>query len=105
MNDPTLEHIFPCAYCHIIRFHLIFISFVCVGTIVGVSVAIIIVLFAIQQFGTNTIGYAFAPIMVVFFAFNSGVGVYNIITYSPSIFKACRILQPLYLSRNCVMEE
>lgn len=60
------------------------------GTIVGVSVAILLVLFGIQQFGTNTIGYAFAPVMVVFFLFNSGIGAYNIFKYSPSIFKVTK---------------
>ena len=57
------------------------------GTIVGVSVAILVVLFAVQQFGTSKIGYAFAPIMATFLGFNSVIGVYNIAKYQPSIFK------------------
>lgn len=56
--------------------------------IVGISCGIIVVLFVAQQFGTSKIGYSFAPIMVVFFGFNSAIGIYNIAMYSPSIFKA-----------------
>ena len=57
------------------------------GAIVGIAVAILIVLFSIQQFGTSKIGYAFAPIMCTFFIFNSGIGIYNIFKYQPGIFK------------------
>ena len=66
------------------------------GTIVGVSVAILAILFLIQQFGTATIGYSFAPIVALFFAFNSVIGIYNIAKYSPSIFK---VLAPTYWFR------
>ena len=53
----------------------------------GVSVAILVVLFAVQQFGTSKIGYSFAPVIAVWFAFNSVIGVYNIAKYQPGIFK------------------
>ena len=61
-------------------------------TIVGISCAIIVILFLGQQFGTSKIGYSFAPIMVVFFGLNSVIGVFNIVKYSPSIFKAGTLL-------------
>ena len=59
----------------------------CAGTIIGVAVAILAVLFLIQQFGTATVGYSFAPVVALFFIFNSVIGIYNIAKYSPSIFK------------------
>ena len=76
------------------------------GTIVGVSVAVLVVLFSIQQFGTSKIGYSFAPVMAVFFAFNSVVGAYNIAKYQPGIFKV-RGLVSIYRYRHissCALE-
>ncbi len=60
------------------------------GTIIGVAIAILAVLFLIQQFGTATVGYSFAPVVALFFIFNSVIGIYNIAKYSPSIFKVRR---------------
>lgn len=49
---------------------------------------ILIVLFLAQQFGTGVVGSAFSPIILIWFAFNTVIGLYNIITYRPDIFKA-----------------
>ena len=45
-------------------------------TIVGVSCAILIVLFLIQPLGTSKIGSMFAPIVIIWLVFNLSFGVY-----------------------------
>lgn len=70
------------------------------GVVTGVSIAILILLFLIQQFGTGTIGYAFAPVVTIWLAFNSVLGVYNIAKYDPSIFRASFRNLHISLSRH-----
>ncbi|XP_059438723.1 potassium transporter 5-like [Corylus avellana] len=62
--------------------------------IVWISVAILIFLFMIQRFGTDKVGYTFAPIICVWFAFIGGIGLYNFIKFDPSVVKA---LNPKYI--------
>ena len=58
------------------------------GTIVGISIAILIVLFSIQRFGTRWVGYAFSPVILLWFLFNAIIGVYNIAKFDPRVFRA-----------------
>lgn len=46
--------------------------------IVGVSIAILFVLFFIQSFGTEKVSFLFSPIIVLWMASIGGVGVYNL---------------------------
>ncbi|WCJ21380.1 Potassium transporter family protein [Euphorbia peplus] len=62
--------------------------------IVWISVVILIFLFMVQRLGTDKVGYSFAPIICVWFAFIGGIGVYNFIKYDPSVIKA---LNPKYI--------
>ncbi|KAG8663480.1 hypothetical protein MANES_01G215800v8 [Manihot esculenta] len=62
--------------------------------IVWISVAILISLFMVQRFGTDKVGYSFAPIICVWFAMNCGIGVYNFFKYDPAVIKA---LNPKYI--------
>ncbi|XP_044501404.1 potassium transporter 5-like [Mangifera indica] len=62
--------------------------------IVWISVAILVCLFAVQRFGTDKVGYSFAPIISIWFALIGGIGVYNFIKYDPSVIKA---LNPAYI--------
>ncbi|CAH7687488.1 potassium transporter-domain-containing protein [Phakopsora pachyrhizi] len=55
--------------------------------ITGISVAILVVLFFSQRFGTNKLGMSFAPIVTVWLLLISGTGIYNI-TKHPAIFRA-----------------
>ncbi|XP_057545097.1 potassium transporter 5-like isoform X1 [Amaranthus tricolor] len=64
------------------------------GRVVWISVAILVLLFSVQRFGTDKVGYCFAPIVSVWFAFNAGIGVYNFIKYDPTVIKA---LNPGYI--------
>ncbi|GMI87940.1 ARABIDOPSIS THALIANA HIGH AFFINITY K+ TRANSPORTER 5, high affinity K+ transporter 5 [Hibiscus trionum] len=62
--------------------------------VVGISVAILILLFCAQRFGTDKVGYSFAPIVCLWFAFLSGIGFYNLFTYGWGVLRA---FNPLYI--------
>ncbi|KAL4603637.1 hypothetical protein ACB092_10G138900 [Castanea dentata] len=62
--------------------------------IVWISVAILICLFSIQRFGTDKVGYTFAPIVCLWFAFIGGIGIFNFIKFDPTVVKA---LNPQYI--------
>ncbi|CAI0447565.1 unnamed protein product [Linum tenue] len=62
--------------------------------IVWISVGILIALFTVQRFGTDKVGYSFAPIICVWFALIAGIGFYNFVTYDPTVLKA---LNPKYI--------
>ncbi|XP_076892253.1 potassium transporter 19-like [Bidens hawaiensis] len=64
------------------------------GRIVIISVLILITLFMVQRFGTDRVGYAFAPIICVWFSLIAGIGVYNFIKFDPSVAKA---INPKYI--------
>ncbi|VVB01311.1 unnamed protein product [Arabis nemorensis] len=64
------------------------------NTVVGVSVAILILLFAFQRFGTDKVGFSFAPIILTWFLFLVGIGLFNLIKYDITVLKA---LNPLYI--------
>lgn len=56
--------------------------------VVGVAVALLVVLFSIQGFGTGKIALVFAPVMCLWFAALAAIGVSNIIKYDSAIFMA-----------------
>ncbi|KAF4636440.1 hypothetical protein G7Y89_g1645 [Cudoniella acicularis] len=58
------------------------------STIVGVSCAILILLFAIQPFGTTKIASSFAPIVMIWLLFNFCSGIYNLAMFDHSVLKA-----------------
>ncbi|OAY49551.1 hypothetical protein MANES_05G065200v8 [Manihot esculenta] len=62
--------------------------------IVWISVAILICLFMVQRFGTDKVGYTFAPIICVWFTMIGCIGVYNFFKYDPSVIKG---LNPKYI--------
>uniref|UniRef100_A0A1J3DIL1 Potassium transporter n=1 Tax=Noccaea caerulescens TaxID=107243 RepID=A0A1J3DIL1_NOCCA len=64
------------------------------NTVVGVSVAILILLFAFQRFGTDKVGFSFAPIILVWFSFLTGIGLFNLFKHDITVLKA---LNPLYI--------
>ncbi|KAK8486905.1 hypothetical protein V6N13_002902 [Hibiscus sabdariffa] len=63
-------------------------------TIVWTSVAILVCLFMVQRFGTDKVGYTFAPIICIWFAFIGGIGVYNFVKFDPTVVKA---INPTYI--------
>ncbi|WCJ26700.1 Potassium transporter family protein [Euphorbia peplus] len=64
--------------------------------VVGISIAILIALFSVQRFGTDKVGFAFAPIICVWFMFISGIGLYNLFKYDLGVLRA---LNPVYIWR------
>jgi KUP system potassium uptake protein len=56
--------------------------------IIGISCAILVGLFTIQQFGTSKLGTSFAPIVVVWLLFNFCAGIYNLVMYDYTVLKA-----------------
>ncbi|KAJ0111468.1 hypothetical protein Patl1_01050 [Pistacia atlantica] len=69
-------------------------NFLYLDRIVGVSVAILVCLFAVQRFGTDKVGYSFSPILCIWFALIGGIGVYNFFKFDPTVIKA---LNPVYI--------
>ncbi|KAM7252343.1 hypothetical protein ACFE04_024226 [Oxalis oulophora] len=64
--------------------------------VVGVSVAILVILFYVQRFGTDKVGYTFAPIVCVWFSFIAGIGLYNLNAYGWGVLRA---FNPFYVVR------
>ncbi|TGO28635.1 hypothetical protein BPAE_0025g00440 [Botrytis paeoniae] len=58
------------------------------STIVGTTCAILILLFAIQPFGTAKIATTFAPIVMIWLLFNMCTGIYNLAQYDHTVLKA-----------------
>jgi KUP system potassium uptake protein len=58
------------------------------STIVGVSCAILVLLFAVQPFGTTKIASSFAPIVMIWLLFNACAGIYNLAKFDHSVLKA-----------------
>ncbi|KAH9206123.1 potassium transporter-domain-containing protein [Leptodontidium sp. 2 PMI_412] len=57
-------------------------------TIIGVSCAILVLLFAIQPLGTTKIASTFAPNVIIWLLFNMCCGIYNLATFDHSVLKA-----------------
>ena len=71
------------------------------ATIVGVSCAILVLLFLIQPFGTTKLASGFAPIVIVWLLFNFVFGIYNLVIYDASVLKAFSpYFAGAYLVRN-----
>ena len=58
------------------------------GTIIGVTDAILIFLFFLQPLGITKITFAFSPIVLIWLGFNAVFGIYNLVNYDASVFKA-----------------
>eukprot|EP00250_Pteridium_aquilinum_P022177 c25317_g1_i1 orf=164-2554(-) len=62
--------------------------------IVGIACVILVGLFLLQRFGTDKVGWAFAPIVLIWFLSIGSIGIYNIITHDPTVFRA---FSPYYI--------
>lgn len=63
-------------------------------TVVWISVAILVFLFMIQRFGTDKVGYSFAPIICLWFFSIAVIGVYNLAKHDHTVLKA---VNPKYI--------
>lgn len=62
--------------------------FLCVaGAVVGISCAVLILIFMFQRLGTSRIGFSYAPILLLWFTCNAAIGCYNIAAKYPAIFR------------------
>ncbi|TMW87195.1 hypothetical protein EJD97_020300 [Solanum chilense] len=64
------------------------------GRLVWIAVAILLLLFMFQRFGTEKVGNTFAPILCLWFIFIAGIGLYNFVKYDPTVIRA---LNPKYI--------
>ncbi|VFQ59901.1 unnamed protein product [Cuscuta campestris] len=64
--------------------------------VVLVAVVLLIGLFSMQHYGTDKVGWMFAPVVLLWFLLIGGIGIYNISHYDPSVLKA---FSPLYIYR------
>ncbi|PUZ38151.1 hypothetical protein GQ55_9G174300 [Panicum hallii var. hallii] len=55
---------------------------------VWITVGILVVLFAVQRFGTDKIGYTFAPVVFVWLLLMAAIGIYNMVKYDIGTLKA-----------------
>ncbi|KAK8458752.1 hypothetical protein SEVIR_2G002700v4 [Setaria viridis] len=65
------------------------------------TVGILLVLFGVQRFGTDKVGYLFAPVVLLWLLLIGGVGVYNLLRHDVGVLRA---FNPRYIvdyfSRN-----
>ncbi|XP_075480933.1 potassium transporter 5-like [Primulina tabacum] len=59
-----------------------------------ISIAILIALFVMQRFGTDKVGYTFAPAICLWFLFITGIGAYNLFKHDIRVLRA---FNPLYI--------
>ncbi|KAF3450017.1 hypothetical protein FNV43_RR06096 [Rhamnella rubrinervis] len=64
--------------------------------VILVAVVILVGLFSMQHYGTDRVGWLFAPIVLLWFLMIGGIGVFNIWKYDSSVLKA---FSPLYIYR------
>ncbi|XP_010681416.1 potassium transporter 10 isoform X2 [Beta vulgaris subsp. vulgaris] len=64
--------------------------------VVLVAVIILVGLFSLQHYGTDKVGWLFAPIVLLWFLMIGGIGIFNIWKYDSSVLKA---FSPVYLYR------
>ncbi|KAG5581054.1 hypothetical protein H5410_051681 [Solanum commersonii] len=56
--------------------------------VVMISVAFLVILFSVQKYGTSKMGHFIGPALFIWFCSLGGIGVYNLIKYDSSVWKA-----------------
>ncbi|XP_051125003.1 potassium transporter 10-like isoform X2 [Andrographis paniculata] len=64
--------------------------------VVLVAVFILVGLFSMQHYGTDTVGWLFAPIVLLWFLMIGGIGIFNIYKHDSSVLRA---FSPVYIYR------
>uniref|UniRef100_A0ACD5XWX8 Uncharacterized protein n=1 Tax=Avena sativa TaxID=4498 RepID=A0ACD5XWX8_AVESA len=62
--------------------------------VVLISVAVLFMIFSVQRFGTDKVGYTFAPVISVWFILIAGIGLYNLVTHDIGVLRA---FNPMYI--------
>ncbi|CAJ2637701.1 unnamed protein product [Trifolium pratense] len=66
------------------------------GVVVLVAVVILVGLFSMQHYGTDRVGWLFAPIVLLWLLLIGGIGMYNLSRFGGNVLKA---FSPLYVYR------
>lgn len=64
--------------------------------VVLLAVFILVGLFSMQHYGTDKVGWLFAPIVLLWFLMIGGIGIFNIYKYDSSVLRA---FSPVYIYR------
>lgn len=56
--------------------------------VIGISCAVLVLLFFFQRLGTSKLGHMFAPIILLWFLANFCIGIYNIVRWHPGKSRA-----------------
>ncbi|XP_016437599.2 LOW QUALITY PROTEIN: potassium transporter 7 [Nicotiana tabacum] len=56
--------------------------------VVMISVAFLVILFSVQQYGTSKVGLVVGPALFIWFCSLGGIGVYNLIKYDSRVWRA-----------------
>lgn len=64
------------------------------AALVLVSIAILVGLFSIQQFGTGKVGFMFAPVLALWFFSLGSIGIYNLVKHDITVLRA---FNPAYI--------
>ncbi|GER33165.1 potassium transporter [Striga asiatica] len=64
--------------------------------VVLVAVLILVGLFSMQHYGTDKVGWLFAPIVLLWFLMIGGIGIFNLSKYDTSVLRA---FSPIYIYR------
>ncbi|XP_058743762.1 potassium transporter 5-like [Vicia villosa] len=62
--------------------------------VVGITILILLFLFGMQRFGTDKVGFSFAPILTAWFILIGGTGIYNLFKYDVGVLRA---INPKYI--------
>lgn len=64
------------------------------AVVVAVAVLILVILFSVQHYGTDKVGWLFAPAVLLWFLCIGSIGAYNIFKHDTVVFKA---FSPVYI--------
>ena len=53
-----------------------------------ISVAVLVILFSLQRYGTSKVGLAVGPALFIWFCSLGAIGIYNLVAYDSSVLKA-----------------
>ncbi|PSC70116.1 potassium transporter 12 isoform A [Micractinium conductrix] len=62
--------------------------------VVGIAIAIVFLLFAVQSFGTERVSFLFSPVVLLWFVANAAINLYNMSEYGWGVWRA---LSPSYM--------
>ncbi|KAK7412133.1 hypothetical protein VNO78_03581 [Psophocarpus tetragonolobus] len=68
--------------------------------VVMISVACLVILFSVQKYGTSKVGLAVGPALFLWFCSLAGIGIYNLVKYDRSVFRAFNPIHIYYFFKR-----